>query len=56
MPVSKAVKAVSCITGFGISTAIITFFVGGASRTLHSSMEGANFSTEFTKKFISVAV
>ena len=31
LPVSKAIKAVSCITDFGVSTAIITFFVGGAS-------------------------
>ena len=31
LPVSKVVKAVSCITDFGVSTVIITFFVGGAS-------------------------
>ena len=31
LPVSKAVKAISCITDFGVSTAIITFFEGGAS-------------------------
>ena len=31
LPVSKALKAVSCITDCGVSTAIITFFVGGAS-------------------------
>ena len=31
LPVAKAKKAVSCITGFGVSTAIATFFVGGAS-------------------------
>ena len=30
--------------------------LGGARRTLHFSMEGANFNTELTKKFISVAV
>ena len=29
--VSKAAKEVSCITDFGVSTAIITLFVGGAS-------------------------
>ena len=31
LPVSKAIKAVSCMTAFRISTSIITFFVGGAS-------------------------
>ena len=30
------------ITDSGVSTAIITFFVGGASWTLDSSMEAAN--------------
>ena len=56
LPVSKAAKAVSCITDFGVSTAIITFFVGGASCALDSSMEAANCNTKLTKKFISVAV
>ena len=55
LPVSKALKAVSCITDFGVSTAIITFFVGGASWTLDSSMEATNCKTKLTKKFISVA-
>ena len=31
LPVSKAIKVVSCITNFGVSTVIIAFFVGGAS-------------------------
>ena len=31
LPVSKVIKAVSCITDLVVSTAIITFFVGGAS-------------------------
>ena len=31
---SKAIKAVSWITDFGIGRAIITFFVGGTSWTL----------------------
>ena len=31
LPVSKAIKAVSCIIDFGVSTAIIIFFVGGES-------------------------
>ena len=31
LPASKAMKTVSCITDFGVSTAIIIFFVGGAS-------------------------
>ena len=31
LPVSKAIKAVSCITDFGFSTTIMTFFLGGAS-------------------------
>ena len=54
--ISKAVKAISCITNVGVSTAIITFFVGGASWTLDSSMEAVNWNAKFTKKFISVAV
>ena len=56
MPVSKAIKAVICINDFGVSTAIITFFVGGVSWTLDSRMEAANYHTKLTKKFISVAV
>ena len=55
LPVSKAIKAISCITDFGVSTAIITFLVGGASLTLDSSMGAANFNTKLIKKFISVA-
>ena len=31
LPASKAIKAVSCITDFGVSLTIITFFVGDAS-------------------------
>ena len=34
LPVSKAIKAVSCITDFGVSTAIITFFVVSFSSCL----------------------
>ena len=30
LPVSKAIKAVSCIPDSGVSMAIITFFIGGA--------------------------
>ena len=56
LPVSKAIKVVSCITDFGFSTAIITFFVGGASWTLDSSIEAANCYAKLTKKFVSVAV
>ena len=55
-PVSKAIKAVSCVTDFGVSMAIIRFFVGGASSTLHSSIEAANCNTKVIKKFISVVV
>ena len=53
---SKAAKAVSCITDFGVSTAIITLFVGGASWTLDSITEAAHCNTKVTKKFISVAL
>ena len=56
LPVSKAIKAVSCINDLGVSTAIITFFVGGASLTLDSNTEATNFNAKLTKKFISVAV
>ena len=56
LPVSKAIKAVSCIDDFRVSTAIITFFVGGASWTLDSSIEATICNTKLTKKFISVAV
>ena len=56
LSVSKAIKAVSCIDDFGVSTAIITFFVGGASWTLDSSIEATICNTKLTKKFISVAV
>ena len=52
--ISKAVKAISCKTNVGVSTAIIAFFVGGASWTLDSSME-VEWNAKFTKKFISVA-
>ena len=31
LPVSKAVKEINCITDFGVSTAIITFFIVVAS-------------------------
>ena len=31
LPILNALKTVSCMTDFGVSTAIITFFVGGAS-------------------------
>ena len=31
LPVLKPLKTVSCMTDFGVSTAITTFFVGGAS-------------------------
>ena len=50
------VKAVSSITDFGVSTAIITFFVGRASWMLDSCMKTANCNTKLTKKFISVVV
>ena len=50
LPVSKNVKAVSCITDFGVSTAITTFIVGGVSWTLDSSIEAANCNTKLTKK------
>ena len=56
LSLAKAIKALSCITDFGISTAIITFFVGGESWTLDTSMEVANCNTKLTKKFILVAV
>ena len=56
LPFSNAIKTASCITDFGVSTAIITFFVGGASSTLDSSMEAANCDAKLTKKFISVTV
>ena len=56
LPVSKAIKAVSCITDFGVSTTIITFSVGGASSTLDSSMEAMNCNTKLTKRFILIAV
>ena len=45
-PFSKTVKAVSCITDLGVSTAIITFFVSAAGWTLDSSLEAANFNTK----------
>ena len=48
LPVSKVIKAVSCMTDFRVSAAIITFFVGGASWTLNSSMEAANCNTKLT--------
>ena len=56
LSLAKAIKALSCITDFGVSTAIITFFVGGESRTLDTSMEVANGNTKLPKKFILVAV
>ena len=56
LPVSKAIEAVSCITDFRVSTAIVTFFVRGASWTLGSSMEAANCNTKLTNNFISEAV
>ena len=56
LPVSKSIKAVSCITDFGVSKVIITFFRSGASWTLDSSMEAAKGNAKLTKKSISVAV
>ena len=56
LPILKAIKAVSCITSFGVSTAIITSFVSGISWILDSSMKAANCNTKLTRKFISVAV
>ena len=56
LPVSKAIKAVSSINNFGVSTAIITFFVGDACWTLDSRIKAANYNAKLTKKFISVAV
>ena len=53
---SAGIKPVICVTDFGVSMAIITFFVGGTSWTLDSSMEAANCNTKVTKKFILVAV
>ena len=52
----KSFKGSRCITDFGVSTVIITFFIVGASSTLDSSMEGINCNTKLTKKFISVGV
>ena len=55
-PISKAVKAVSFKTDFGVSAVIITFFVVGANWTLDSGMEVANCNAKPTKTFIAVAV
>ena len=46
LPVSKDLKVVRCITHFGVSTAIITFFVGGASWTLDFGNRLVFFSTK----------
>ena len=53
---TKAIKTVSCITDFGVSTAIFTFFVGGTSWTSDTSIEAENCNIKLTKKFILVAV
>ena len=54
--IANLVKAVNYKTVFGVSTDIITFFVGGTSRILDSIMEAANCNTKLTKQSISVAV
>ena len=46
LPASKAIRAVSCLTYFRVSTAIITFFLGGTSWTLDCSAEAAKCNTK----------